>query len=1359
MHNIRLIMFFFLLSPLIGSAQKDVTIPEISGLDAGNGDQSSVNQSNGKLSLTLNLISLQGYNDLNASFGIGYDGANVIKNAKASSEYSPTGVMGLGWGMQFSRILVDNKLTATRDDDSFYIFESGSLNELRAISKTSTTISFELTMHKPWKVIYYTSQEKWEIIKENGYTYTYDNVDWVIHWDNWIGNSNSSGGARQGSSWNLTEVKDLYGNKVTYEYQNIEQSLKNTGGLKHTEATYLDKIIGPLGEEIRFVYGDKQSGEYFEPNTDQAEPDAYQEVYDRKYLNEVQAYDSNGVLLYRYDFEYNTINSGLQRKRLLHKVLLINSANEQQVFREFQYDTNPDSEFFGALLHQILPTKGRISYQYAMQEVAVDQIFEISASDNTSFIVQKDYILKLTGTNQLYLLTWNGQTWQEELFHSMPSGGVIDDLLNIHIVAKEDYFAVLHPAPGVDQIFLAGLKENRKTWVTATIPFHHPGVSQFLELTLFGNENFCAVGNPKQDRINFYRWDGNSWNTENIYNNTPGNYYYTSANNYMIQHNKDTSPDTIKLFYFDITGALQMNTLNASLETSSSGNYDSFWYGQNSFALVNANANPEYVLRWDKNYNYIGKEAPFGSDIDHITTFSFFNNYFANTKEAIEDDQICSGSAKSRVFRYNGNGLWRNIEVFSAKYDEDWLKMGFGNDAFVLPENCLFGDSKFYVFNANTSNWEIRNFPSSSTVANNHKASYDFFGNRHAFANRKLYRIDQDLDVSFLDTFPNNTAMTKSDGGNLLYLSSTGPNGIAGTPFSRFISIQRSNEIYEYNFPNPLSNPLWKNPYKNFPVYAIGYGTMITRGVGTNTAKIYRTIDGKIESNANGQTIYRDAVIAKETYDPVISRKQRNYYCYANPKMTIGNKGVTYQYVSQFNDIDAILGKTVTSYDQGETDNRLVGLPKKIRVFDANGNLVSEQTNSWEVIDVAERYYINLVSKENISYEGTSAIGTFETYAYDFSTGLLKETSIQDSEGILEVTKNTYLHEVYPEALSYNLLAPLAYTQSYAVLEDESKVYKNATAVEWDFTGIPHPKNSYAWNGQGTNNPTYNFDGGNPNFREAQHIDRIDTYGNIIEETNRSEVITSYIYGYQGKRLVAKIEGATYNQAISHIDNMSIINDPLNDVQLKNEIQKIRDGLPNAYVSSYTHHPSVGATSESDIRGRTVYYEFDNFYRLHNVKDNEGNILKTTHYSYREAPFSYSTESTDLPDCMSGGAPDGDPTDPTDPDFEEPLTLTLVKIASSGNDVLFEVIPSGGSGSTPSYSWSYSAIQGNVLHFPYTVFGTNNSRLSSTNPNCNEGILSVSVSVQVSNEDGTTSTVVSNVLNHTYTSGPECGVQ
>ena len=55
----------------------------------------------------------------------------------------------------------------------------------------------------------------------------------------------------------------------------------------------------------------------------------------------------------------------------------------------------------------------------------------------------------------------------------------------------------------------------------------------------------------------------------------------------------------------------------------------------------------------------------------------------------------------------------------------------------------------------------------------------------------------------------------------------------------------------------------------------------------------------------------------------------------------------------------------------------------------------------------------------------------------------------------------------------------------------------------------------------------------------------------------------------------------------------------------------------DALMTAYTYEPMVGLTSSEDSKGQTIVYEYDGYKRLLNVKDLNGNIVKSYDYNHK----------------------------------------------------------------------------------------------------------------------------------------------
>lgn len=138
---------------------------------------------------------------------------------------------------------------------------------------------------------------------------------------------------------------------------------------------------------------------------------------------------------------------------------------------------------------------------------------------------------------------------------------------------------------------------------------------------------------------------------------------------------------------------------------------------------------------------------------------------------------------------------------------------------------------------------------------------------------------------------------------------------------------------------------------------------------------------------------------------------------------------------------------------------------------------------------------------------------------------------------------------------------------------------------------------------------------GNDALEERISFESYSSIGNTQEVRQSNGSYTSYIWGYSGKYVVAKVENLRYQNAISGISSI-ILNNPSSDAELRLELNKIRDNHPNALVTTYTYKPLVGITSVTDPRGYMMFYQYDTQNRLKYVKDEEGKVYSKNEYHY-----------------------------------------------------------------------------------------------------------------------------------------------
>lgn len=130
--------------------------------------------------------------------------------------------------------------------------------------------------------------------------------------------------------------------------------------------------------------------------------------------------------------------------------------------------------------------------------------------------------------------------------------------------------------------------------------------------------------------------------------------------------------------------------------------------------------------------------------------------------------------------------------------------------------------------------------------------------------------------------------------------------------------------------------------------------------------------------------------------------------------------------------------------------------------------------------------------------------------------------------------------------------------------------------------------------------------------------DLYDDKNNLIQFHRENDIYTSVIWGYNKTLIVAKIENTQYSQIQSSlIQAVQSASDTGTETQLQTALDNLRNSLPDAMVTTYTHKPLVGVSWITDSKGDKRMYYYDSNNRLEFVKDKDGNILKEYDYHFR----------------------------------------------------------------------------------------------------------------------------------------------
>jgi YD repeat-containing protein len=249
-----------------------------------------------------------------------------------------------------------------------------------------------------------------------------------------------------------------------------------------------------------------------------------------------------------------------------------------------------------------------------------------------------------------------------------------------------------------------------------------------------------------------------------------------------------------------------------------------------------------------------------------------------------------------------------------------------------------------------------------------------------------------------------------------------------------------------------------------------------------------------------------------------------------------------------------------------------------------NNNMVKQQT---EYISSGNRFLVGKIKANTGQYQAIEDRVIFDSYN---SAGKPIQVSYKDGPKI------SYLW-------GYNGQYPIAKIENAA---NSDVAY---TSFEDDYSG-----SNWTFSGtSGTVNATYAHTGAKSYTLGIGGISKTGlTNGKqyIVSYRSRSGSVTiSNSSGYPTTGNT--INGWTYYEHRITLSSTSITISGNGKI-----IDELRLYPVGAMMTTYTHEPLWGVTSETDPSGRSIFFEYDNFGRLKCVKDEDGKILKDHRYNY-----------------------------------------------------------------------------------------------------------------------------------------------
>ncbi|SHF92282.1 hypothetical protein [Chryseobacterium sp. OV279] len=134
---------------------------------------------------------------------------------------------------------------------------------------------------------------------------------------------------------------------------------------------------------------------------------------------------------------------------------------------------------------------------------------------------------------------------------------------------------------------------------------------------------------------------------------------------------------------------------------------------------------------------------------------------------------------------------------------------------------------------------------------------------------------------------------------------------------------------------------------------------------------------------------------------------------------------------------------------------------------------------------------------------------------------------------------------------------------------------------------------------------------------------RYDAKGNLLQYTSKEGIPVALIWGYSNTKVIAKIEGVTYDQAIALAGYNDMVTKSGLDINVSTQntfidaLDIFRKSNAGLLITTYTYDPLIGVTSLTPPSGMRELYIYDDANRLKQVADVNGSILKEFNYNYK----------------------------------------------------------------------------------------------------------------------------------------------
>lgn len=271
-----------------------------------------------------------------------------------------------------------------------------------------------------------------------------------------------------------------------------------------------------------------------------------------------------------------------------------------------------------------------------------------------------------------------------------------------------------------------------------------------------------------------------------------------------------------------------------------------------------------------------------------------------------------------------------------------------------------------------------------------------------------------------------------------------------------------------------------------------------------------------------------------------------------------------------------------------------------------------------------KRNHLEWVETTDFTTDGSGSITTREEYAYN-NLGQITDVKQTNSDGSIIHSLTRYPADLTPMEgsveqimLAHNMHNyPLEQKKTLQTSINGEQYSTEATKYEYQNRIFPLLTGIKKAMLVGKEHPLMTLP-----YRNVVTYTDFDIFGNVLQTRDKANVPTTYIWGYNGLYLVAKIVNCTLNEVEQITGLSSLRTAPLAGALPNSAFNNLYNPATiSAYgylATVYKHIPFVGVSSITNPSNCSTYYhyydDFCNFGKLKTVRDEFGNLIQEYNY-------------------------------------------------------------------------------------------------------------------------------------------------